>query len=218
MSSLIIGPMNFVILPDDWKKTCLTWRSIWNGTRMPDRPKRQIARYRPSQRHSENWPTKRAIASKSARTMAHQPANGASPAAATACRCKAPGDEWSLTSVRIFGSRYGYPKAPAEKFHVWLCDKDGKELADFKFPYAKFERGEPGWVTLPIKATNVPKDFILCVGFNPEQTKGVYVHHDAASSGNSLTGLPGETFEPFAKGDWMIRPTLEHKPDEKTAE
>jgi hypothetical protein len=44
------------------------------------------------------------------------------------------------------------------------------------------------------------------------------VHHDAASSGNSLTGLPGEAFEPFAKGDWMIRPTLERKPGAKAGE
>jgi len=122
-----------------------------------------------------------------------------------AVRFEAPGDTWYLTAVRIFGSRYGYPTAPRENFHIWLCDADFKVIADFPFPYAKFTREAPRWVTLSIKPTNVPSKFIICVGFNPTNTKGVFVHHDREASGKSLAGLPGAKGYPFPEGDWMIR-------------
>src|SRR5688572_24153289 len=86
-----------------------------------------------------------------------------------------------LTAVKIFGSRYGTPQPPAEDFHVWLCDADGKQLKEFKFPYKIFLRGDPRWVTLKLPdPAELPAEgkFILCVGFNPQQTKGVYVHYD----------------------------------------
>ncbi|HEY4758951.1 MAG TPA: hypothetical protein VIH42_00065 [Thermoguttaceae bacterium] len=51
----------------------------------------------------------------------------------------------------------------------------------------------------------VPEEFIVCAGFNPTATKGVYVHFDGEGSGNSLTGLPGAEAEDFQEGDWMIR-------------
>ena len=52
---------------------------------------------------------------------------------------EAPGNTFYLTSVRIHGGRYGYPKPPAEDFHVSLCecDKDFKLIADFPFSYSK---------------------------------------------------------------------------------
>ena len=120
-------------------------------------------------------------------------------------RFKVVGDSWYLTSVRIHGSRYGRPRPPKENFHVWLCDKDLKVAADFQFPYAKFARGRPKWVTLTIPPTNVPQDFIICAGFNPTGTKGVYVSRDKEGSGDSLTGLPGHGTRTFNKGDWLIR-------------
>jgi RNA polymerase sigma-70 factor (ECF subfamily) len=125
-----------------------------------------------------------------------------------AVRFESPDEDRVLTSVRIFGSRYGLPKAPNEDFHVWLCDEKMQALAQFDFPYGEFERGEPAWVTLKIKPTKVPKNFILCVGFNPEQTKGVYVHYDDQPTENSLTGLPGQEPKVFPTGNWMIRVTL----------
>jgi RNA polymerase sigma-70 factor (ECF subfamily) len=64
-------------------------------------------------------------------------------------------------------------------------------------------------VTLPVKPTSVPSEFILCVGFNPTATRGVFVHHDKEGSGNSLTGLPGEPGSDFTKGDWLIRASVD---------
>lgn len=119
------------------------------------------------------------------------------------------GHDWYLTSVRIYGSRYGYPRPPREDFHVWLCDKDFKVIADLPFPYSSFTRGQPKWVTLRVpRPINVPREFILCVGFNPTRTKGVFVGHDKEASGNSLTGLPGRGSRAFGRGDWMIRASL----------
>ena len=122
---------------------------------------------------------------------------------------KVEGADWYLTGVKILGSRYGYPQAPQENFHVWLCDKDSKVIADFTFPYAKFTRGAPRWVTLPIEPTNVPAEFMICVGFNPTATKGVFVHYDGEASGNSFTGLPGRMGGQFSGGDWMIRAAVD---------
>ena len=46
---------------------------------------------------------------------------------------------------------------------------------------------------------------VLFVGFDPTATKGVFVYHDAAGGGRSLTGLPGGDSRPFTQGDWLIR-------------
>lgn len=124
---------------------------------------------------------------------------------AHAVQFEIPGKDWYLTEVKIYGSRYGYPAAPKEDFHIWLCDKDFKVIADFPQPYSKFERGNPKWVTLLLKPTNVPSQFIVCAGFNPTGTKGVFVGYDSEGSGNSFTGLPGEEKKSFSEGDWMIR-------------
>jgi beta-lactamase regulating signal transducer with metallopeptidase domain len=110
-----------------------------------------------------------------------------------------------LIAVMIYGSRYGNPTPPKENFHVWLCDEKHQILKDFEFPYSLFQRGEPKWVRMKTEFSDLPKKFYLCVGFNPEQTKGVYVHYDAESSGGSYTGLPDNGFKEFTNGDWMIR-------------
>jgi len=126
-----------------------------------------------------------------------------------AVRFQVTGETWYLTAVRIYGSRYGRPAPPKEDFHVWLCDANFKVIADFPFPYAKFTRGAPRWVALSVTPTNVPAKFVVCVGFNPTATKGVYVHHDKEGSGNSLTGLPGGQGRTFSQGDWLIRVDLD---------
>jgi beta-lactamase regulating signal transducer with metallopeptidase domain/HEAT repeat protein len=112
-------------------------------------------------------------------------------------RFAAPQGKWNLTSVRIFGSRYGYPQTP-KYFKVWVCDADLKPIAEFEYPYAKFKRGDPQWVEFKTKPTVISKEFYLCVGFDPQQTSGVYVHYDGEASGSSAVGLR----------DWLIRPTL----------
>jgi hypothetical protein len=122
-----------------------------------------------------------------------------------AVRFSVKGDVWYLTGVRIYGSRYGLPKPPQENFHIWLCDKDFKVIAEFAQPYSKFPRGTERWVDLPVTPTNVPPEFIICIAFNPTAQKGVYVGYDAQATGNSFTGTPGEQPRDFAQGDWLIR-------------
>ncbi len=124
-------------------------------------------------------------------------------------RFEAPGKNFYLTAVRVFGSRYGQPAPPPDKAYVWLCDSDFKLLSVFPFPYGTFQRGDPQWVTISVKPTRVPQRFIVCVGFNPTATKGVYVHHDSGGSGNSLLGLPGRDSQAFEKGDWLIRAVVQ---------
>jgi len=126
-----------------------------------------------------------------------------------AVRFRAAGPGWYLTGVKIYGARYGRPRLPRENFHVWLCDKDFKTIADFPFPYAKFQRGRPRWVTLPVRPTKAPLEFILCVGFNPIATKGVFVYHDRKGGGESLAGVPGRSGRAFARGDWLFRATVD---------
>ncbi|MBN1588347.1 MAG: hypothetical protein JW888_02420, partial [Pirellulales bacterium] len=116
--------------------------------------------------------------------------------------------KWVLTSVRIHGSRYGHPTPPREDFHVTLCDVDFEPLTDFAFPYSKFKRsGRQTWVKLKTKPTEVPDEFVICVDFNAEATKGVYVSHDA--EGTALVGKPGHRAGSFSGGDWLIRATVE---------
>jgi hypothetical protein len=137
-----------------------------------------------------------------------------------AVRFQVPDNSWYLTSVRIHGGRYGHPQPPREDFHIWLCDGQLNQIADFPIPYAKFARGPSKWVTLEVKPTLVPQEFIVCVGFNPTATKGVYVSHDlqANSDGTSLTGLPGDEPRPLAKGDWLIRVTVTQRAGTQRAE
>ncbi|MHC5076967.1 MAG: right-handed parallel beta-helix repeat-containing protein, partial [Planctomycetota bacterium] len=129
----------------------------------------------------------------------------------------APGDGYVLKTVRIFGSRYGHDTPPDEDFHIYVCDENLDVIEDLRFPYSRFTKGDPKWVTLRIDPVEVPSTFVICAGFNPERTKGVYVHFDTSSSGNSLTGLPGGEIQPFNEGEWMIRTTLEKAAQSETS-
>jgi RNA polymerase sigma-70 factor (ECF subfamily) len=127
-----------------------------------------------------------------------------------AVKFSSPNQNCYLKGVRIYGSRYGDQKPPREDFSVWLCDENFDPIEEFKFPYSLFkQRGRTGWVTLKTDKTKLPAEFIICVGFDPHQTKGVYVYHDKEISGNSFSGLPGGDMEEFGDGDWMIRAVIE---------
>ncbi len=121
----------------------------------------------------------------------------------------APGEGCILKSVSIYGSRYGYPKPLQEDFHIWLCDEEFNVIEDFAFSYSRFTREKAKWVTFRVKSIEVPSTFVICAGFNSEQTKGVFVHYDNSSSGNSYTGLPGEEMAVFNDGEWMIRAVVQ---------
>lgn len=120
-----------------------------------------------------------------------------------------PAGNWQLTSIKLHGSRYGLPVPPKEDIVIWVCDDQGKELKELKVPYKLFKRGEEKWVTMKVPPTAVPQKFRICFYFNAEATKGVYVSYDGKATGQSFIGTPGESFEPFAKGNWMIRATIE---------
>jgi hypothetical protein len=114
-----------------------------------------------------------------------------------------------LTAIQLFGARYGAAEAPEEKFTVYLLDEQNRRIAEFAFAYSRFNRGEPTWVDLEVTPTLTPKKFVICFDFQPTATKGVFVHHDAGSSGRSATGIPGREFQKVARGDWMIRVSVD---------
>jgi RNA polymerase sigma-70 factor (ECF subfamily) len=127
---------------------------------------------------------------------------------------EAPEGTWYLSAVRIHGARYGHPQPPKEDFHITLCDEDFNQIADFPFPYKRFERGPQKWITLRTKPTQVPARFVICANFNAERTKGVYVSHDA--EGTALVGLPGRMAGHFNGGDWLIRAQIDQLKDAAT--
>ncbi|HBO45797.1 MAG TPA: hypothetical protein DD670_18120, partial [Planctomycetaceae bacterium] len=99
---------------------------------------------------------------------------------------------------------------PREDFHVTVCDLDYEPLAEFAFRYSTFKRtSEQTWVALKTKPTELPKEFILCVDFKAEATKGVYVSHDG--EGTALVGRPNQPAGTFSGGDWLIRAVIERQ-------
>jgi beta-lactamase regulating signal transducer with metallopeptidase domain len=126
-----------------------------------------------------------------------------------------PDEGYVLRSVKIYGSRYGEVQPPKEDFHIYLCDEKFNIIKDFAFPYSQFVRGNARWVTLRVEPVEVPSTFAICVDFKPHQTKGVYVHYDANSSGNSYIGVPGQEFKNFSEGEWMIRAVVGQGQDEQ---
>ncbi len=117
-----------------------------------------------------------------------------------------------LVAVRIYGSRYGEDRAPNEDFYVYVYDKDMVLIEKYEFPYGRFMKGDKGgnprgWVMLKVKPVMVPDEFYLAVNFNPEKTKGVYVHHDGGASCNSFVSSMQnpDSLKAFERGDWMVR-------------
>jgi hypothetical protein len=130
-----------------------------------------------------------------------------------AVRFRVSDDSWYVTKIEVHGSRYGARTPPKEKFRLWLCDAKFNSIASYEFDYGQFELAKPNWVALTTEPTNVPAEFIVCVGFNPAATKGVFVSHDGKRDGESLTGLPGKEPANFARGDWLIRVHVDQSKD-----
>ena len=121
-----------------------------------------------------------------------------------------PDGEWAVKTVKVYGSRYGHPRAPDEFVLVYLCDEQMNVVEEARAPYATFERGPPRWYSLPVPDVPVPKRFYVCVNFNPHRTKGVYVHYDrSVKVSHSREALPGQHNRPVdEKYDWMIRAVI----------
>jgi len=126
-----------------------------------------------------------------------------------------PANAKSVKAVAIYASRYGTPQPPSEDFHVWLLDQDHKVIKDFLFPCATIQWGEMRWYTLPIAPTEVPEKFYVALGFDPQQTKGIYLGLDKnVKQSHSFVGLPADGFKPVeGTADWMVRVYL--SPDKK---
>ncbi|MBN1256355.1 MAG: DUF3887 domain-containing protein [Planctomycetes bacterium] len=125
-----------------------------------------------------------------------------------AIRFETPAANCQLTAIRIYGSRYGNTQPPQEDFKVWVCDGNFQVIKEFTFPYSSFTRGDPKWVMLSMEPTLVPITFVISAGFNAERTKGVYVHFDNSTSGNSFIWIPGQDRRPFNEGEWLIQAKL----------
>jgi hypothetical protein len=120
----------------------------------------------------------------------------------------APGEDWYIRAVSVYGSRYGRPRESG-KFDIALCDGEMQRIAVWKKPYMTFDRGPLRWVRMDVPPTRVPREFYICLDFQPTATKGVYVAYDDSTHGNSLVARPGQPGSPFEAGDWMIRIELD---------
>lgn len=114
-----------------------------------------------------------------------------------------------LTEVHVYGQRYG--RKTDDSFFIWLLDDEFKPIRKFAVPYEDFEHGDPHWEKIAVKPTRVPKEFYVCVVYHAASTKGVYRYHDGESSGESFTGVPGESSRSYAKGDWLIRAVVDKR-------
>jgi RNA polymerase sigma factor (sigma-70 family) len=128
-------------------------------------------------------------------------------------RFRLPTAQQRVRAIKIHGSRYGYPRPPAEDFEVNFLNEDMSQVLHKRTaPYSLFQRGDSKWVTIrfdqPLEVSEV---FWVVVNFNAERTKGVYVSYDSSTSGeNSRIGLPPDqpSRETGFEGDWMIEAVL----------
>ena len=121
-------------------------------------------------------------------------------------KCPAEGD-WYLDQVQLFGARYGYDKAPAENFFIYITDAKMDKVIKVSKPYSTFVKGNEKWTTIKITPVKVPEEFYVCFVFNPTQTKGVYVGMDEnVEASHSKDAVPGDHISDMPKkADWMIR-------------
>ncbi len=122
-----------------------------------------------------------------------------------------PSGSWWVTTVRVYGRRYGGGYDPAKTtFSVVLRDRRGRVLGEAEAPYGAFGTGGFSWVDVPIpKALEIPSRFLGTVDFEPTRTKGVYVAYaKPTAKGAAFTGRADEEPRDFGDGAWMIRARL----------
>jgi RNA polymerase sigma-70 factor (ECF subfamily) len=128
-------------------------------------------------------------------------------------RFELPSADQRVRAIKIHGSRYGYPRPPAEDFVLRFMNEDMSEvLHERKAPYSLFKRGNAEWVTVRFdQPLQLSKVFWVAVNFSAERTKGVYVSYDSSTAGaHSRVGWPPDqpAEEPNFEGDWMIEAVL----------
>jgi len=121
-----------------------------------------------------------------------------------------PAGDWSLAQLHVFGSRYGYPAAPAENFDIYVCDGQMNVLKQYQRAYSTFDRGDPRWVIMPLERVLLTDKFYVLIHFHAEKTKGVYVHYDTSvPEAHSWVGVWGGETKPMKdQSDWMIRAVI----------
>lgn len=131
---------------------------------------------------------------------------------------------WYATEVAIFGETYGEGyKKKETKFVIAFADMDGNVYSRSEHPYSLFPgqtniddktgytRGDPRFIEVEIKPTQLPPEFWLIVDFFPLRKKGVYIALVKNGGGHShmtdhdlnviTTEQPMEVDEPV---DWCI--------------
>ena len=124
---------------------------------------------------------------------------------------KTPRGKWWVTSVLVYGARYGGGYDPATtQAEVTVCDRDLNGLSAREFPYERFAPGRFAWVEIPVEPVRVAGAFAVCVAFSPTRTKGAFVAWSKARESHSAFGLPGEKRRAF-NNEWMIRVRISKK-------
>ncbi len=112
-----------------------------------------------------------------------------------------------VEAIDICAARYGKAVPPETEFHVYLLNTDLQTLAHLRYPYAMISRGELAWYTLRTPSVEVPARFLVVLAFSPHRSTGIFLgQDDSVTESHSLTGLPGEPFEPVTEPlDWAVR-------------
>ena len=120
------------------------------------------------------------------------------------------GDKVTLKQVKFYGSRYGMAAAPNADFYIYVCNEKFEKVQTTTCSYKMFRvRGDASWWTCDIEPIEVSGVFYICINFEAEQRKGVFVYYDRDNSGSSFVGMPGGELKESEKGDWMIRAVVE---------
>ena len=122
---------------------------------------------------------------------------------------QSPPDHWYVTTLDLYGQRFGPPLRKMEYATITLCDKALHPITAWQKPYGFFRGARPRWFHIRLPPTRVPREFAIAVQFFCLDDKGVQVHRDDSVSGHSAIGQPGGLAKPLAKGDWMIRAELD---------
>ncbi len=121
-------------------------------------------------------------------------------------RFERPTDGFTLTGVRIHGSRYGGGYDPTWTLaRVRLFDESMRELERAFVPFDAWKVGRAEWVDVDLGPRRVPPAFFVAVEYFPTARRGIYQSIDEDGSGHSY-GLSGDDLgSQLDGGEWMIR-------------